>query len=83
MGAFAGQSDVGEWSERLRQASALRVDLRWRGFCQRRLAHPQLITCEILNSLEERHKFLSGRGVHWAGIVGDKFIKKGGDGAMG
>ena len=83
MGALAGKSGVGESSERLAQASALRLDLRGLSLCQAPFARPEVITSEIRNRPVERQKFLGGRRVHLAGIVGHNFIKKGGDEPMG
>jgi hypothetical protein len=80
MAAFEGRSGVRECSERLRQARALQLHVRRLGLRQAPLAHPQVITCKILTSLGEQHKFLTGRGVHLAGIACDNFVKKGGHG---
>ena len=83
MPAFEGRSGVRDGKERLRQPSALQLRIRKLAFCQAPFAHPQVITSEIRNRPVERQKFPGGCGVHSAEIVGDNFIKKGGDEAMG
>ena len=78
MGALAEKNGAGKWSERLCQASAVRIHLIWLGFCQAAFPHLQFSCLGTHSFLIEQHSRAYDRKVCFVGTSTDFKISKGG-----